>query len=72
MSLLDELQTNRQDTTYFAFRVPIKAHRTMKAILARRGISCQAFFLRVMEDLFVEEERLLQRSVGAPQKDQTR
>ena len=55
MPILDELQTNDTDTTYFAFRVPTKVHRNMRAVLARRGISGQAYFLRVIEQLLADE-----------------
>jgi len=60
MALLDELQPAAEGTTYFAFRVPIPTHRAMRAILAQRGVTCQAFFLRVIEDLFQEEAQRLE------------
>ena len=51
MTSLEELESVKKDETYFAFRVPTDLHRSMRAILAQRGISGQAFFLRVVEDL---------------------
>ena len=64
MPVLDDLQTDEQDTTYFAFRLPTKTHRQMKAILARRGISAQAFFSRIVEDLLAEERAALPHPAG--------
>lgn len=54
-NVLEHLQTPESDTTYFAFRVPTQMHHTMKAILARRGISGQAFFIRIIQDLIADE-----------------
>lgn len=51
MTTLEELESAKKDETYFAFRVPTDLHRSMRAILAQRGISGQTFFLRVVEDL---------------------
>lgn len=72
MALLDDLQPTSEGTTYFAFRVPITTHRAMRAILARRGITCQAFFLRVIEDLFQEETQLGGNRIPLATKKATR
>ena len=48
---LETLTPEKNESTYFAFRVPTDMHRQMRALLAQRGISGQAFFLRVVEDL---------------------
>lgn len=55
MPLLEEFIEKDSETTYFAFRVPTKVHHKMKAVLARRGITGQAFFLHVVEKLLAEE-----------------
>ncbi len=49
---LDELvETEKKETTYFAFRVPTDQHRQLRSLLAQRGISGQAFFMHIIDEV---------------------